>query len=84
MYVKETTPQNTDELSSYLERETDKLEVELQNPEVESIQFTIHNVEPDKPRTGALYYADGTNWNPLAGGEGFYYYTSGAVWVKLG
>lgn len=40
------------------------------------------HVAPAKPRNGMIAYADGTNWNPTAGGEGIYGYIAGA-WVKL-
>lgn len=84
MYTKSQTPKDVKEVPRFLDDELEKIETESQNPEVNSIQYTVHHNEPDKPRAAVLYYADGTNWNPLAGGEGFYYYTSGAVWVKLG
>lgn len=43
----------------------------------------VTNVAPTKPRDGDLRYADGTNWNPSAGGEGIYaYYNS--TWNRLG
>ena len=40
------------------------------------------HVAPPKPRDGMIAYADGTNWNPAAAGEGFHGYENGA-WVKL-
>ena len=55
--------------------------------EVLSVQDTFQlaqsNVEPIRPRDGMIAYADGTNWNPGANGEGIYaYYNS--TWNKLG
>lgn len=41
------------------------------------------HVAPAKPRDGDIRFADGTNWNPVAGGQGFYGYYAGA-WHKLG
>jgi len=41
------------------------------------------HVEPVKPRDGDIRLADGTNWNPTAGGQGFYGYYNSA-WHKLG
>ncbi len=38
-------------------------------------------MEPERPREGMIRIADGTEWNPGAGG-GLYEYKSGA-WVKL-
>lgn len=37
---------------------------------------------PAKPRDGDIRYADGTQWNPAAGGAGIYFY-NGAIWTKL-
>lgn len=43
----------------------------------------VLNVAPIRPRDGMIAYADGTNWNPGAGGEGVYaYYNS--TWNRLG
>ena len=33
-------------------------------------------------RLGDVRYADGTDWNPVSGGEGIYFY-NGTLWVKL-
>lgn len=41
------------------------------------------HVAPEKPRDGDIRLADGTNWNPTAGGQGFYGYYNSA-WHKLG
>lgn len=39
---------------------------------------------PEKPRDGAVYYADGTMWDPGAG-RGFYYYDAdNAMYQQLG
>ena len=43
----------------------------------------VQNVAPDKPRQGDLRYADGSNWNPSAGGEGIYFFNAAGAWVKL-
>ena len=74
---------NTD-LGRYLSRELDKVSDSLRVNQVENVEFKVWNVEPDKPRAGQVYYADGTNWNPAAGGEGLYMYKSGGSWVLLG
>jgi len=70
-------------LGLYLNGELQKLASNLQNLEIDSISFKVWNVAPDKPRVGQVYYADGTNWNPLSGGEGLYLYLSTGVYVKL-
>jgi len=41
---------------------------------------TVH-VEPKRPREGMIVVADGTDWNPGAGGGAYVYF--GATWVKL-
>jgi len=71
------------ELGRYLKRELEKLSSLSEVNEVDSIQFKIWHTEPDKPRQGVLYYADGSDFNPLSGGEGLYRHT-GSVWVKVG
>jgi len=70
-------------LGLYLNAELQKLSGELQNLEIDSISFKVWNTEPDKPRAGQLYYADGANWNP-GSGEGLYIYKSGGAWVFVG
>lgn len=42
----------------------------------------VHFKVPTRPRTGHLYYADGTNWNP-GSGEGLYEYRSNGNYYKL-
>ena len=37
---------------------------------------------PTRPRTGSVYYADGTSWNP-GSGEGTYEYRSDGLYYKL-
>lgn len=70
-------------LGAYLNTELHKVADNLRNLEVDSVSFKVWNVAPDKPRAGQVYYADGTNWNPTAGGEGLYLYLSTAAYVKL-
>lgn len=43
--------------------------------------FDVSHQPPDKPQDGMLICADGTDWNPGAGG-GLYLRLSGA-WTKL-
>ena len=50
--------------------------------ELNLMQVPVWNEEPPKPRQGQLAYADGTNWNPGAGGAGVYVFT-GSAWSKL-
>jgi len=73
---------NTD-LGVYVAKELQKISDEFRANQVESIEFKVWHVEPDKPRQGLMYYADGSDWNPLSGGEGLYRHT-GSAWVKVG
>lgn len=45
------------------------------------VQFTKRIVAPTIPKEGAVYFADGTSWNPGAG-KGLYFY-DGTVYAKL-
>lgn len=45
------------------------------------VQFQVQAREPEKPRDGMVAFADGTSWNPGAGG-GLYERVAGA-WQKL-
>lgn len=53
-------------------------------PTIARFNMPVWHSEPPKPRTGDVAYADGTDWNPGAGGEGAYVYKSTGSWVKLG
>lgn len=44
-------------------------------------QLEVFHVEPERPTVGAIYYADGSNWDP-GSGEGPYIRTS-AGWKFL-
>lgn len=74
----ETLGQSTVDLAKYTEDEFAQVASSLQGDD----PFRVNFVAPVKPRQGMLVYADGTKWNP-GSGEGFYEYTSGAVWVPL-
>ena len=73
---------NTD-LGRFLTRELDKISDEFRTNQVDGVEYKVWNVEPDKPRTGQSYYADGTDWDP-GSGEGLYIYKSSSTWVLLG
>jgi hypothetical protein len=48
----------------------------------EQLQLLELHIAPQRPRSGMIVLADGTDWNP-GNGQGYYgYYNSG--WVKLG
>jgi len=72
-------------LGQYVNGELQKIAAEIQNPEIEGIKFKIWYEEPDKPRSGVLYYADGTTWTgDGSSGEGFYRWTIAGAWVFVG
>lgn len=75
--------QTVEELIVWVDTQFQKLANLHAEFETDSIRLTVHHAEPDKPRAGHVYYADGTNWNP-GSGEGVYYYTSGSTWAILG
>jgi hypothetical protein len=45
-------------------------------------QLEISHAAPDKPRTGMLRVADGTQWNP-GSGRGLYWYDEGTASWKF-
>ena len=55
--------------------DTFRLEATLREPATE-----LRNT---KPRDGDMRYADGVDWNPGSGGEGFYAYYNN-TWNRLG
>ena len=44
-------------------------------------EFSALHAEPARPRDGMLVYADGTDWDPGAGGG--LYFRHGGAWAKL-
>lgn len=49
---------------------------------VDFVQLNVLHASPKKPRDGMVVCADGTNWQPLGAGGGFFGRFGGA-WVKL-
>ncbi len=78
-YAAGIVPSDPQALAQFLRTEL----VALQNAidAVTDGQLDVTHVVPERPRSGMMRYADGTNWNP-GSGEGFYGYYGGA-WVKL-
>ena len=80
---------SVEQLPDYLFNELNRLGEVLFNQAVMRLEPT--NVAPgtligvfkDKPRSGDIRYADGTNWNP-GSGEGIYFLNAAESWVKLG
>ena len=80
-FTKSPVPSKAEELSAYLQAELDKISAVINN--IADGHFDVSNVEPSKPRTGDIRYADGSNWNPGSTGEGVYIYLSTGAWSKL-
>ena len=78
-YQPGSIPENPDYLGEFVIRELKKLGDILFN--VSALRLEELHAEPDKPRSGDIRYADGTNWNP-SGGRGIYAYI-GTTWTKL-
>jgi len=72
-------PENVEDLGGYVVSELKRLGDILLNQSLLRIDRT--HIEPAKPRTGDVRYADGTDWNP-GSGEGVYFY-NGTSWVNL-
>lgn len=65
-----------DELASFLLRELQKIKIEFDQNRIE-----LSTAAPVVPEVGRIYLANGTSWNPGAGG-GFYGY-DGSLFIKL-
>jgi hypothetical protein len=77
MYQKTLIPPNYEE--DWLDRELQAIEQALTMQDF--LWLVETNVEPERPREGMIYFADGSDWDP-GGGRGIYAYYSGA-WNKL-
>ena len=74
-------PDNPEDIPAYLRQEFTRMSGIINN--IADGHFDVSNAAPDKPRTGDIRYADGTNWNPGSAGEGVYIYLSSGAWSKL-
>ncbi len=74
-------PSKAEDIPAYLQTELDRISAIISN--LADGHFDVSNVAPDKPRTGDIRYADGSNWNPGSTGEGVYIYLSTGAWSKL-
>ena len=74
-------PSKAEDIPAYLQTELDRISAIISN--LADGHFDVSNVAPDRPRTGDIRYADGTNWNPGSAGEGVYIYLSTGAWSKL-
>jgi len=59
-----------------------RIEDVVLNNRLEFVQLKIWRKAPAKPRTGQIYFADGTQWNP-GSGEGIYLRLAAGTWSKL-
>jgi hypothetical protein len=80
-YTPSPVPDNTEDIPTYLRQEFERMSGIINN--IADGHFDVSNVAPDKPRTGDIRYADGSNWNPGSTGEGVYIYLSTGAWSKL-
>ena len=75
-------PVSQEQLPDYLFNELNRFGDIVFNLDTFRLQQT--NVAPEKVRDGDIRYADGSDWNPGATGEGIYFYNeTTAAWVKL-
>ena len=84
MYQPKFPPFSPDvaQLTAYVSDELQSV-AQSQGDTVDFVQFNVLPAAPSKPREGMCVCADGTDWQPLGAGGGFFGYFGGA-WVKLG
>lgn len=70
------------DVSQFLGDELHRIARAMDEPK-DMIMLEMRYVAPAKPKDGMVVLADGTSWNPSAGGQGFYGYYGGS-WKKLG
>ena len=80
-YTPGPVPDNAEDIPAYLRQEFNRMSGIINN--IADGHFDVSNTAPDKPRTGDIRYADGSDWNPGATGEGVYIYLSTGAWSKL-
>ena len=80
-YTPAPVPDNAEDIPAYLRQEFERMSGIINN--IADGHFDVSNVAPDKPRTGDIRYADGSNWNPGSTGDGVYIYLSTGAWSKL-
>lgn len=74
-------PKTISEFAEYIYRELQRVSDEWYRG-IDKVTLPELHVAPEKPRTGMVVLADGTNFNP-GSGAGFYGYRGGA-WRFLG
>ena len=68
-----------DYVSSEFQRIANALELQAQGRILE-----VQYAEPEKPRTGMIALADGTQWDPGSGRGVYWYDENTSSWKKLG
>lgn len=81
MYQPKPPPFDAKGLTAYVYEELQAIS-QSQGERVDLMQLNVLHVEPTKRRAGMIVCADGTDWQPLGAGGGFFGYFGGA-WVKL-
>jgi hypothetical protein len=66
-------------LAEWLDRELTTIAREFGS--TEELELRVRHREPPKPRNGLIVCADGSDWNPGAGGGAYVYFND--AWVKL-
>lgn len=80
-YTPANVPLDPKRLPDFLRAELKRLS-EVLGLQVDIVRLSTVNVAPDKPRTGDVRLADGTNWNPASEGFGFVWW-DGDGWEPL-
>lgn len=82
MYVPSIPPSSVNEIPGFLGQELGFISKAMSEPKT-FFMLEMSYAAPSKPKDGMVVLADGTSWNPSAGGQGFYGYYGGS-WKKLG
>lgn len=81
-YEPSLPPGDAEALAGYVFDELSKVSETLHGVEYIHLE-ELHN-PPERPRTGQIVFADGTDWDP-GSGRGYYGYDAATpAWVKLG
>lgn len=80
-YTPSNVPADPARLPDFLRAELKRLS-EVLGLSTDILRLASVNVAPDKPRTGDVRLADGTNWNPASEGFGFVWW-DGDSWEPL-
>ena len=78
-YQPAPVPNDASQYQAYLRDEFNKLAAAIGT--LAAGHLDMQTVAPLKPRDGDIRYANGTTWNPAAGGKGLYMFTT--VWTLV-